>query len=333
MRNVPRMKLAVVIVNYRTPDLTLAAVRSLSAERDATMLHVYVVDNESGDGSAETLKTALAKPEFATWATVLPQVVNGGFGWGNNQAVLHIARGGTAPEQILFLNPDTEVQPGAVAALSAALDGNPDCAIAGAAICAPDGSASSSAFRAPSIGREFIRASHLARLGYALGIAATDVSADSEADWVSGSAFIARWSALEDIGLFDDGFFLYFEEIELMARMRAKGWRIRSVADARVMHREGGATGMAGGGGLLPPYWHRSRRRYFALMLGERGAVRADTAFRWGSRIGALRGRSSPDTSENLKRMADAAALPVVPPNIVRIGDEPGRQPAWMQHP
>jgi N-acetylglucosaminyl-diphospho-decaprenol L-rhamnosyltransferase len=321
--------IAVVIVNYRTPDMTIAAVRSLDVERAAhPRLRVVIVDNASGDGSAETLTSASP----ADWVTVLPQSINGGFGWGNNQGVLYLAQQSERPEFVLFLNPDTEVQPGAISELIRTLETHPECGVAGPLICGPDGRGGASAFRTPSIGREFVRASHLARLGFALGIEATHIDGEGTADWVSGSAFIARWRALDTSGLFDDGFFLYFEEIELMARIRAAGWTVRHVPAARVIHREGGATGMAGGSGVLPEYWHRARRRYFAVTMGENGAAKADRAFRLGALIGKLRGRDNPGIAENLARMAHAATLPIVPPNIPRIGDVPGTPPAWMAY-
>jgi N-acetylglucosaminyl-diphospho-decaprenol L-rhamnosyltransferase len=326
--------IAVVIVNYRTAEMTLAALESLIAERTENPdLHAVVVDNASGDGSAEALMMATAAPPFKDWVTVLPQTTNGGFGWGNNQAVLHLAMENAAPEFVMFLNPDTQVQPGAIAALRAALHAYPGCGVAGAQLTGTDGHVGKSAFRAPSIGREFVRASHAARLGFLFGVKATHIDDQGPADWVSGAAFMVRWATLEAAGLFDDGFFLYFEEIELMARIRAAGWTVRSVTEAYVMHAEGGATGMAGGAGVLPLYWHRARRRYFTVMLGKAGADRADRAFQWGAAFGKLRGKHAPGMNENLVRMAAAAALPVVPPHIPRIGDTPGAPPAWMAYP
>lgn len=322
--------IAVVIVNYRTADMTVAAVQSLAGEvADHPDLRVVIVDNASGDGSVEKLNSA----GLGDWVTVLPQSINGGFGWGNNQGVLHLARQPERPEFVFFLNPDTEVQPGAISALIQTFADHPECGVAGPLITNEAGRAGASAFRVPTIGREFVRGSHLARLGFAFGIEATHIEGEGTADWVSGSAFMARWSTLQTAGLFDDGFFLYFEEIELMARVRASGWTVRHVPQALVMHREGGATGMAGGSGVLPDYWHRARRRYFAVTMGERGADKADLAFRIGTKIGTLRGRKSPGIEENLARMARAATLPVVPPNIPRIGEAPGAPPAWMAYP
>lgn len=322
--------IAVVIVNYRTADMTVAAVQSLARERaDDPDLRVVIVDNASGDGSAETIASA----GLGDWVTVLPQSINGGFGWGNNQGVLYLARQPERPEFVFFLNPDTEVQPGAISALVQTFADHPECGVAGPLITNDAGRAGASAFRVPTIGREFVRGSHLARLGFALGIEATHIEGEGTADWVSGSAFMARWSTLQTAGLFDDGFFLYFEEIELMARIRAAGWTVRHVPQARVMHREGGATGMAGGSGVLPDYWHRARRRYFAVTMGECGADKADLAFRIGAKIAQWRGRKILGIQDNLERMAIAAAMPVVPPNVIHMGDLPGTPPAWMAWP
>lgn len=321
--------IAVVIVNYRTAGLTVAALESLAHERAMLpALRAVVVDNASGDGSVEALRAAAAR--LGNWITVLPQDINGGFGWGNNQGVLTLMRSDMPPEFILFLNPDTEVRAGAVAKLLAAFQAHPECGVAGAELTSQDGRVGRSAFRTPSIGREFIRASHAARLGYLLGIEATHVERDGPVDWVSGAAFAVRTVALAQAGLFDDGFFLYFEEIELMSRIRAAGWTVLAVRGAQVMHREGGATGMAGGTGVLPDYWHRARRRYFTICLGPAGADRADRAFRWGARFGKLIGKPSAGMAENLIRMDRAATLPVVPPHIPQIGDAPGDPPAWM---
>jgi N-acetylglucosaminyl-diphospho-decaprenol L-rhamnosyltransferase len=322
--------IAIVIVNYRTPDLTLAAVASVARERaEHPELCVVIVDNASGDDSVGKLTSECA----SDWVTVLSQSINGGFGWGNNQGILHLAQQSETPEFVLFLNPDAEVQTGAISALVETLRLHPECGVAGPMICGPDGRGGASAFRMPSIGREFVRASHLARLGFAFGIEATHIDGEGTAEWVSGSAFMARWTGLESSGLFDDGFFLYFEEIELMARIRAAGLTVRHVPAARVIHREGGATGMAGGTGILPDYWHRARRRYFTVTMNENAANSADRAFRIGAAIGRFRGRKNPGIDENLARMARAAALPVVPPNIPRIGDAPGTPPAWMAYP
>src|SRR5437588_6905794 len=106
---------AVVNVNYRTPELTRRCIAALSKERARLpRLRAVVVDGGSGDGSAAELAEALAHPDYADWVEFLPLAINGGFGWANNQAMLLLARSDAPPEFIHLLNPDTEVEPGAV---------------------------------------------------------------------------------------------------------------------------------------------------------------------------------------------------------------------------
>ena len=326
--------IAVVIVNYRTPELVIEALQSVADSRaPETALTAMIIDNASGDASAEIIGSAVAAPGFADWVTFVPQAVNGGFGWGNNQAVLHLAQRASTPDFVLFLNPDAVLRPGALARLHRTFAVHPECGVVGASLLDADGTAGNFAFREPTVGREFIRASRLARLGRLVGIEGTQIEAAGEADWVTGAAFMARWTTLAQAGLFDDGYFLYFEEIELMRRIRAAGWTVRYEPDAHVLHRAGSSTGVDWDLGLLPPYWHRSRRRYFVQALGDAGADRADRAYRRGRVFARLRGRWSEEAEENVRRMTRAARLPLAPSGIATIGDAPGRQPAWMQVP
>src|SRR5438270_2581566 len=132
---------AVVTVNYRTPELTKCCIAALAKEREALpRLRAVVVDGGSGDGSAAELADALAHKAFADWVEFLPLPINGGFGWANNQAMLSLARRNEPPEFIHLLNPDTEVMPGAVVRLAEYLQTHPEVAAVGSQLLDPDGS-------------------------------------------------------------------------------------------------------------------------------------------------------------------------------------------------
>src|SRR5688500_10269754 len=93
-------RVAVIIVNYRTPDLTLKCLESLAREKESVdSLEVIVVDGGSADGSAEKLGAAIQEG-YRDWVTLLPLSINGGFGWANNQAILKLSRSSQAPELI-----------------------------------------------------------------------------------------------------------------------------------------------------------------------------------------------------------------------------------------
>ena len=143
--------LAIVIVNYCTADLAIACVEALDAERGtAGLFEVFVVDGNSGDGSAEKLASRFGQ---TPWVTVLPLDFNGGFGWANNQAMLRLLQRADPPEFIHLLNPDTIVEPGAIAALLDVIHAQPRVGAVCSRLLEPDGSLAGSAFRFPSAGR------------------------------------------------------------------------------------------------------------------------------------------------------------------------------------
>jgi len=339
--NVAGVSVAVVIVNYRTPELTGTCLSSLAPERAILpKLKVVVVDGGSADGSAEKLARTVTKPEFAGWVSFLPLELNGGFGWANNQAILALARAPATPDFVHLLNPDAEITSGAVALLVEALVNDPRCGAAGSQLVDEHGAPAASAFRFPSAAREFVDAAQSASLGRVLGIAPAviDASSNCEVDWVTGASVMVRSAALRETGLFDDGFFLYFEEVELMHRLRARGWTVRHVPESRVIHREGSSTGIADAR-KLPSYWYESRRRYFALTGGRFAALAADLGSLAGIAtskakllMGRRGGRRAP-RGRDLLRLGVSASAAAPSPSVPAWGDPPGKPPAWMSRP
>jgi N-acetylglucosaminyl-diphospho-decaprenol L-rhamnosyltransferase len=334
-------QITVVVVNYRTPDLAMRCMAALRRERVLLpSLTAVVVDGGSGDGSAKALEKALEHPDYRAWASLLPLALNGGYGWANNQAMLTLARQKTLPEFIHVLNPDTEVGEGAVAQLINELQANPRCGAAGSQLLSSDGKPAASAFRFPSPGREFIGAAQSEALGRGLGIAGIVVSAPEsrEVDWVTGASVMFRAEALRETGLFDDGFFLYFEEVELMHRLRACGWTVRHVPASRVVHVEGAATGVgaAAADRPLPPYWYRSRRRYFELTGGTALLIAANLSSLAGQAIAGLKRIAGRPPASKSYRAADLFRLGFWPsgtdarPSAPSLGDTPGRPPSWL---
>jgi len=335
---------AIVIVNYRTPDLAIRCVRSLQGERAALPgLDVVVVDGGSADGSAEHIGEALSAPDLADWATLLPLPINGGFGWANNQAMLRLLQRPDPPDFIHILNPDTEIEPGAVARLAGHLARNPKCGAVGSLLLDPDGTPSGSAFRFPSIGREFVRGSATPALGRLLGIRPTLAEEPgAEPDWVTGASVMFRSEALREAGLFDSGFFLYFEEVELMWRLRRAGWSIAHDPQSRVFHVGGAATGVrVTKAQRRPAYWFNSRRRMFVRTRGAGVSFSAALAWIAGRALWKLREllrltrgqpAAAPETVDHLRlslraRPEDRQAA------VVRWNDAPDTPPAWMSFP
>ena len=338
--------LGVVIVNYRTAELTLAAVASLLPARAAfASLRVVVVDGASGDGSAERIAAGVAAACWSDWVSVLPLDVNGGFAFANNRAIAVLAAAGSLPAAIALVNPDARVRPGALEAMAALLAREPRAGAVGALLIHDDERPQSSAFHFPSIAGEFCRGAQTGAIDRLLRVPPTRIDSNVaiEVPWVTGAAVMLRTAALAQAGLFDEGFFLYFEETELMRRLRRHGWTVWHEPAARVVHEGGAATQIRDPAtGLprrqpLPAYWYAARRRYFALAHGRSRALGAGLAWLAGRGVWRLRQLVAPRPHMGAERegrdlvahglwphRGDAAGAPRA------LGAPAGDRPAWM---
>lgn len=281
----PQHQVAVIIVNFRTPDLVKANLDALAAERQTVPnLSAVVVDGGSGDRSASTIAAHVASAGYAGWVEVLPLELNGGFGFANNRAIRRVLSSNDPPDLIHLLNPDAVITAGAVLHLVNAITSNEFVGAAGSQLLGCKGEELGSAFRFPTAKSEFARGAETGAVARLVGAKPLRIDSDrvSPVDWVTGASVMLNASALQDAGLFDEGFFLYFEEVELMFRLRKRGWSVLHVPESRVVHPGGASTGVgnpASGASQLPQYWFASRLRFFARTSGRSGAIRANLAW------------------------------------------------------
>jgi N-acetylglucosaminyl-diphospho-decaprenol L-rhamnosyltransferase len=273
-----------VIVNYKTARLCLNCVRSLIPERAALPeLRVVVVENDSGD--AEALRAGLDAPEYAGWVELVVAAKNGGFSYGNNQAVRGALRDDAAPELVMLLNPDAEVRPGALRILRDFMRAHPKAGIAGAGLLLEDGREWNIAFKFPTVLGELdrgLRFGPVTRLLREHRVPQEMHNVTAQVDWVPGAAMMVRREVFETAGLMDEGYFLYYEETDFCLAARRAGWECWYVPEARVMHISGAATGVTVKDrrpNRLPAYWFESRNRYFIKNHGKTYATAADVAY------------------------------------------------------
>ena len=276
----------IVIVNYRTAPLVVDCLRSLEAEVAAEPdCRVVVVDNASGDGSAQALQEAIDGEGWGAWAEVLPLDQNLGFSGGNNAALRPLLASPRPPDYVLLLNPDTWVRPGAVRALVEFMERRPEVGVAGSRLEHPDGEVHNSAFRFHTATSEFERGLRLGLVTRLLRrwVVAPPARAEAHpADWLSGASLMVRRAVFESVGLLDEGYFLYYEEVDFCLRARAAGWRCWYVPDSRVVHLVGQSSGVTGDRRVerrVPRYWFESRSRYFRKNHGRLYALAADLAW------------------------------------------------------
>lgn len=277
------MSVLVIIVNYRTAQLTVECLASLEAElRGHPQSRVVVVENASNDGSAGVIAAAIEARGWGAWARMVESPVNGGFAYGNNVALRLGMEGGAGHDYFWLLNPDTAVRPGALQALLDFMRPRPEVGIVGSAIEAQDGELWPYAFRFPTLLSELdhgLRLGLVSRLLRPWSVLWPMSDHAAQVDWVVGASMMVRRSVFDTIGLMDEHYFLYYEETDFCLQARRAGWQCWYVPQSRVMHIAGQSTGVTGKQDeikRLPKYWFDSRRRFFIKNRSRAYAMATD---------------------------------------------------------
>jgi GT2 family glycosyltransferase len=258
--------LSVSIVNTGSRELLLACLETLP--RDGA--EIVVLDNASEDGSADAVRERF--PDVR----VIAQEFRAGFG-ANHNTVIRATEG----RYVYVLNEDTTADDWAFGRIVEYLDAHPRVAALGPRLVYPDGRVQDSAWRFPT---PFVSTLGLLTVGK-LGVTQSGGAATRAVDWVMGAALVLRRDALDEVGLFDEGFFLYSEEVDLQARLREAGWEVHYFPEATVVHHESQFSAE------IPErrinemwrsrhrYWHKHHgavgARVAALATGGQYAVRA----------------------------------------------------------
>ncbi|RME33019.1 MAG: glycosyltransferase family 2 protein, partial [Thermoflexia bacterium] len=238
--------LTIIIVTWNVRDLLRACLQSVRAdlERSGLDAPIWVVDNGSADSTPE-----MVRREFPD-VHLMALGENVGFAGGNNRALCAVLDVPVPrrPRYLWLLNPDTEVLPGATAALVGALEQNPRAGVAGPKLLYPDGSFQHGAFRFPGLVQlAFDLFSLPARL-YETPLNGRyprrlyEGQSPFPVDHPLGAAMMVRTETVDQVGLMDEGYRLYCEEIDWCWRMRRAGWGALCVPQARVVHHAGRST-------------------------------------------------------------------------------------------
>lgn len=259
--------LLTVILNYKTPEMTLRSAEAALREMQGIPGKLVIVDNDSQDGSFEEMSDFAARKGWDPARTEIVQSGhNGGFGAGNNFGVRHGLQT-MSPDYVYLLNSDAFPDAGAIAKLINHLETTPKAGIAGSYIHGPVGEPHRTAFRFPSIWGELEGAARIGAISrvFAKHIVPLPIPDQTRrVDWLAGASMMIRREVLEDIGPFDEAYFLYFEETDLCLRARNAGWQTDYVRDSHVTHIGSVSTGMKTWA-RMPQYWFDSRQHYFKV--------------------------------------------------------------------
>ncbi len=266
-------EISVLIVNYRTPDLVLRCVESLRRHAGELPMEVLIADNASGDGSAERFREQLPDCEL------IEHNKNLGFGAAQNRL---FARAKSA--QILILNPDTEILPGAIQAMRKALATRPEIAVCGPKTCFVDGRQQASAFPFPSPAREFLNTSVIGAILRRIPVISSWLrllpapTQSQKVDYLQGSCLLCRREAFAAVQGFDEDFFLFSEEVDLQRRMASRGLGAFFVAEAEIVHQQGRSMELAPIRNYVQLY--RAKRQYFAKHASALGSILVERQWR-----------------------------------------------------
>ncbi len=253
----------VVIVNFNAGGYLADAVKSVLQSR--SVVHIYVVDNASTDGSL-----ALVPQGHDDRLTIIRNTANLGFATACNLGIMR-----AASENILLLNPDCQVMEGAVERLIETLRSD-HIGMVGPLLLNPDGSEQAGGRRKlPLPSLVLLRATRVAKLQRLLGLKSPDFllhheqlpDGSIEVEAISGACMMARREMITDIGPLDEGYFLHCEDLDWCMRAQRQGWKILFVPDAKVIHQKGVSSRTRR---LSVEYYkHSGMMRFYRKLLGQ----------------------------------------------------------------
>ncbi len=235
--------LTVSIVNHNGRETLMPLLAALERERAE---EIVVLDNASEDGSVAAVRERF--PDVR----LIEQPFRAGFGANHNRVIRE-----TSGRYVLLLSHDAEPEPGALAALVAFADAHPRAAAIAPRLRFPDGNLQANAWRFPSPGAAVLGTLTLGRVG----VVQSGGEEPRRVDWAMGAALLLRREALDEVGLFDEGYFMFSEETDLCLRLARAGWETWLVPGAVVVHHDSALRGEVPRERIAEEW--RSRHRYW----------------------------------------------------------------------
>ena len=285
-----RVELAIVVVHFRTLELTLQCLHHLWPElRREKEWRVVVVDNESADGSAEKIEEVIAAEGWQERIALVRAGQNGGFSAGNNVGLQRIEA-----DYYVLLNSDAWPREGALRELIEAARAHPEAGLVSPRLLYPDGSLHHSCYRWHRPRSEFLDAARTGALSRLLrwDLLFPHTDEPVRPEWTSFACVLLTARALADVGLMDEGFFLYYEDQDYGRRVWQAGLEILHWPRAVVVHdagRSGPVREDLAARRRPPAYLYAARSRYFAKYYGRVGLWATNVLWWCGRSISLVR--------------------------------------------
>lgn len=294
--------LAIIMINYRTPQLTTEAVVSLIPEIKNVDAQVLIVDNCSGDHSMQMIGQWIDKQGCSEQVRLLESPGNLGFSGGNNYGIKAIIA-----DYYLLLNSDTIIRPGAISTLIDTANNNPAAGMVSPRLEWMNGEPQESCFNFHRPPSEMIRSSGTGVVDKLLShylVPQPVCETITRPEWTSFACVLVRKQVLLDIGMMDDDFFMYYEDSEFCFRAKKAGWGILNNPEAKVVHLRGGSSNVKSKSAQrkrLPHYYYESRTKYYYKCFGYSGLFFANICWLLGRSVSLLRellGNKAPHVCE-----------------------------------
>jgi len=301
------LKLAIVIINYKTPGLVIDCLETLLPEVESINAKTFIIDNASNDGSCELIQCWIDEHCISAQVELVRSSENTGFSGGNNLGINNVDA-----DFYLLLNSDTLVRKGAINILLDAAKKEEGAGLLSPRLEWPNAIPQESCFRFHSPMSELISSANtgvITRLFHKFNVPYPVTKKTSFYDWTSFACVLIRSEVFQDIGSMDNGYFMYFEDVAFAFLAQKSGWKVLNVPKARVVHLRGGSSPVKSQAKLrkrLPRYYYESRTRYFYHVYGWSGLLMANVLWTLGYGISCFRSALpisfQPNVSEHQRR-------------------------------
>ncbi len=283
--------IVISIINYRTADLTIDCAHSVLEQIGGDVDgEIVIVDNFSNDGSVAALTAWIDGLPAGAPVRLVASPTNTGFSGGHNQGIAAVEA-----RYYLILNSDAVLRPGCLRHLLDAAQSHPEAGLIAPRLEGDDGHVQVSCFRFPGPLSEFIRGANSGPVTRALKAYDLPLGTDpdpAQIGWASFACILLNAAMVREIGLMDEGYFLYFEDTEYSLRARRAGWHVHHCPTAVAVHFRGGSgpvKALANQRARLPSYFYASRTRYFFQAYGQAGLWAANVLWVLGRGIAGVR--------------------------------------------
>jgi len=283
-------QLAVVIINYKTPEMLIDCLESLLPEMQGINAKIVVVDNFSQDNSLLLIQQWIDEKAVGDLVMLIASTENSGFSGGNNTGVSAVNAA-----YYLLLNSDTLVRQGAIALMLEAAGDNSEVGLVSPRLEWPDATPQTSCFRFHTPISQLIGSANTGLITSLLKQYNVPYAVSNQRgfyDWTSFACVLVRAEVFKDVGLMDDGYFMYYEDVAFAYHAKQAGWKVLNIPDAHVVHLRGGSSPVKSQAKLrkrLPRYYYESRTRFFYQVYGRLGLLMANILWTLGWGISTLR--------------------------------------------